>query len=56
MKKYKILTKGAFQKMDKFEDQLNSEFKNGWITKTIASNPSGQLIALLERMETFNKY
>ncbi|MCP4121587.1 MAG: hypothetical protein GY751_07520 [Bacteroidetes bacterium] len=56
MKKYKILTKGMFQKMSTFEDMLNSEFKNGWVTKTVAINPSGQLIALLERAETYKEY
>jgi len=56
MKKYKILTKGVFQKMSKFEEKLNSEYKNGWATKSLTMNSSGEMIALLERIETFKEY
>jgi hypothetical protein len=39
------------QKMEKFEEELNSNFRNGWITKTITLDGNGRLVALLERSD-----
>ena len=51
MKKYKLLVKGMMKKMEKFEDELNTHYRNGWITKSISIDNSGRLVALLERMD-----
>jgi len=39
-KKYKIIRKGVFQGMKRFEDVLNDYAKQGWEVISLASNSS----------------
>ncbi len=56
MKKYKILRKGLMKKLQTFEDELNTHYKNGWRVVNVTMDSSGYLIALLERMDPHSNY
>jgi len=47
-KKYKIVKRGAFQSMQKFEDLLNDYAKQGWEVVNLTSSDSS-MHALIEK-------
>ena len=49
MNKHKLVSKGVFEKMDKFEQRLDSLALEGWKAVSLTRD-SGTIIVLMEKM------
>ncbi len=56
MNDYKILTKKAFESVDKFEKRLNEICQKGWKPVSLANGNHGGIMILLEKTEKYNDY
>lgn len=50
MQKYKFLTKGFLESMDKFEKKLNATVDAGWKVVNFTTDHGGGIVVLLERV------
>ena len=56
MNDYKILSKKAFESLEKFEKRLNEICQKGWKPVSLANGNHGGIMVLLERTEKYNDY
>lgn len=48
---YKIVKKGIFESIEKFENRINDLASKGWIAVSISSETNGSIVVLMRKGE-----